>query len=106
MKKSNPKVKKYLSDGTEAKVGMLITYINSNSNLMFPWKTSRIFRVKLPGNMSAHTAATKETTILHEHFKSSCFLPKSKTPYYKVPTAWVRKATPEERKEYYAALNS
>ena len=86
MKKSNPKVKKYLSDGTEAKVNMLVSYLD--------FAIHKITALRC-------NSSTDGITINRGNGRGAGY-----KGGWATCTSSCRKATPEERKQYYAALNS
>lgn len=91
---------KYLSDGTIAKVGMIITYIGDLSEIATKWKYAKILVVK---TIQPHSNGEG---IIHSHENGCVTLKETNQKGFVVPCEWVRKATPEERKQYYQQLYS
>lgn len=91
---------KYLSDGTIAKVGMIITYIGDLREISEKWKFAKILAIK---TTQPHSNGEG---IIHSHKEGFTFLKETKQRGFIVPCEWVRKATPEERKQYYQQLYS
>lgn len=94
MKKSNSKPKKFLADGTEAKVGIIIFYEGY---------VGRIRYVKHPEDPNG-TVLLTECPTGWEHIGRRFPKIPDGIRLYHMWTDTSRKATSEERKEYYRRL--
>lgn len=110
MKKSNPKPKKYLSDGTEAKVGKIVVAL-SRSSVGFTSSIGPVRIAKLNINQKAIDRWQTDVMceIQSEHVRKgnpeAIRLDGAKHMSYYNRTKELREATPEERKEYYKRLH-